>query len=392
MSIEKIREINPSRVNKSNTNSDFGYLNILLNNNTDEMVVAEYNETQKEPILTNMNDFQLGVIRLKIPTAAIPLLIFEDGAYIINFSLGANSTNPLVATTVTYDVPSNNILTYPANRYIFYYSQFLTSINNTMRTLWTQAIADPAYIALIPALNQNVGDAPYFRFSTGDTTLIELVTPAVFTVNPSTAFLSRAQPAGINILMSKKLFYFFSGFSSQLSTVGFAGNPLLSYKLQIDPSSDNSANINTAGFEPDGITTCNINVQDYPSAFLWQTLTRLIITTTIPLEKEIVITRNNQGRTERLEVLTDFEIPQTQKGLREYIYFYPQGELRYSNFKSTGWLDRFDLKVYFQTKDLSIYPVLIPPTFEVSLKIEFKRRVALELLQYSQQNPGLQYF
>jgi hypothetical protein len=386
------REANPNRINQSNTASDYGYLNILLNNSTDDMMLAEYNETRRQPILTNMNDFQLGVVRLKIPTTAIPLMVFEDDAYILAFSIGNNDTRPLV-DVVTYDVPTNQAVTYPQNRYIFYYNQFLQDINNSLQRLWDLAIADVAYQAIINVALQVSEFAPYFRLSQGDSTYLELVTPADFTLNPSSPFTGpHATIGGINVLMSKKLFYFFSGFNARFSRIGFAGNPELNYKLLLNPSVDNAKELNTLGYEPLRINECNINIQDYPSLFLWQTLTRIIITTTIQIEKEVIITRDDQGRTERLEVLTDFEIPQTQKGLREYIYFYPQGQLRYSNFKASGWLDRFDLKVYFQTKDLSIFPVVIPPSFEVSLKIEFKRRKALNLLQYSSDQPSQQFF
>ena len=59
---------------KNNTNSDFGYVNVLINNNSNSDIIAEYNETRTQPILTNMNDFQLGVSRLKIPTISMKRL------------------------------------------------------------------------------------------------------------------------------------------------------------------------------------------------------------------------------------------------------------------------------------------------------------------------------
>jgi hypothetical protein len=136
----------------------------------------------------------------------------------------------------------------------------------------------------------------------------------------------------------------------------------------------------------------NVISQNYPSLGLWQTLSRIVITTTIQLEKESIITRNNQGGTNRQEILTDFEIPQTEGTLRENVYFNAGGSNRWANFKSSGWLDRFDCKIFFQTKDLEIFPLLIPPTFEVSMKLEFKRRKAKELLQYTQAGPNTEYF
>ena len=370
----------------SNINTDFGYVNVLLNNDTDDFLVAEYNATQRQPILTNMQDFQMGVVRLKIPTSAIPLMVFEDDAYTIGFSLGNTDTN-LLTQVVTHDLPANTSQQYPYNRFIFYYNQLLTDVNNALANLWAQALIDPAYAAVLATYTQN--ETPRFRL-VKDQAYIELLVP----INPTGTSFYPANPLGINISMSKKLFYFFSGFSAQINTIGgWGGDPRLSYKLQIGNYLNGDTIESVFAYPPiDPAMEFNVISQDYPSLFLWQTLTRIIITTSIPIEQEVIVTRDNQGKTNRQAVLTDFEISQTQVGLREYIYFFPQGDLRWSNFKGTGWLDRFDMKVWFQTKDLTIYPIQIPPTFEFSIKIEFKRRKAKELLQYTKDTSEIQYF
>jgi len=373
-----------------NTNSDFGYLNILLNNSSDEIIESSYNETQSQPILTQMQDFNLAIVRLKIPTTAIPLMVFEDNAYFIGFSLGDNDTNLLIED-VNYDIYVNGSNASPQNRFIYYYNQFLTCVNNALARLWTTALATPAYATIIPAPSYIDVNRPKFRLSPQET-YIELLVPFKDSENPATPFYPK-NPNGINILMSKKLFYFFSGFSAGISlTGGFGGDPRMSYKLQIGNYLNGESNIATLPYPPLPSLTYNIVSQDYPSLFLWQTLTRIIITTTIPIETETILIKGQDGKPNKQSILTDFEISQTQLGLREYIYFYPQGELRRNNFKSTGWLDRFDCKVWFQTKDLSIYPVYIPPTFECNIKIEFKRRKAKELLQYTQDTTKLTYF
>lgn len=369
----------------SNINSDYGYLNILLNNTTDDFIVAEYNETQRQPILTSMQDFKMGVVRLKIPTSAVPLLVFEDDEYVFGFSIGANDTDVLTRA-VTYDVKSNTATQRPMARYVYYYNQFLTCMNNALQRLWDDALI--AYPTLLGAYIS--AEAPYLRL-VKDSAYIELMLPQDAGNNPCSPFYP-FNPVGINILTSKKLFYFLSGFSAQINVQGFANNPVLTYKLQVKNYLNDDTTDTIGAYPPVPARVYNVVSQDYPSLFLWQTLTRIIITTTIQIEKEVIITRDDQGKVNKQEVLTDFEIPQTQIGLREYIYFYPQGELRWSNFKATGWLDRFDIRLWFQTKDLQIHPVIIPPTFEASMKIEFKRRKAKELLQYTPDSSNLQYF
>lgn len=303
--------------------------------------------------------------------------------------MGSNNSN-IYKRTVTYDIPANSFTQPPQNRFVFYYSQFIKDVNNALKQLWTSAIVDSNYDSSIPVGLRVANYAPYFRLADGGGGYIELILP-----NLSPAVLSPfrlTNPTGINILMNNKLFYFFSGFPAKYSPDGVTPtNASLTYSLQLN-SVDNFQQITSVTTLPTGILYGNVQKQDYPTLFLWQTLSRIFITTTIQIEKEVLLTKNDEGKTEKLETLTDFEIPQTQQGLREYIYFYPQGELRWSNFKSSGWLDRFDMKIFFQTKDLKVYPIYIPPTFEASIKLEFKRRLSSDLLQYTPDSANLQYF
>ncbi len=362
-----------------NVNSDYGYLNILINNDSNEMKLAEYNETRLQPIVTNMNDWQIGITRLKIPTTAIPLMIFEDNQYEIGFCINTPPFSNLISETVTYDRPANDFTQFPYNRYIFYYDQFLFDVNNALQKLWNSALLDPAYAGL-PASGYTQVDAPYFRLKSSTEGYLELVLPCDPTGTPSCPFNQN----GIRILMSNRLFFFFSGFASNFTQSGWfapVGKQPLTYVLQIDPTADSVQTL--PAYQANPQRPVNVIQQDYPSLFLWQSLTRIFITTTVLLEKEVLLISGDQGQPKTIEVLTDFEIPQTQQGLREYIFYQPQGNLRYINFKSTGWLDRFDLKVFFQTKDLQTFQLVIPPTFEMNLKLEFKRRKAHNLLQYS---------
>jgi len=360
--------------------SDYGYLNILINNNSDRMVKAEYNETRLQPIVSNTNDWQIGITRLKIPTSSIPLMIFEDGAYEIGFALETGATlNNFLTETVTYDAPANNFTEYPYNRYVFYYDQFLFDVNNALAVLWNTALADPNYAPFTTLFGYLPEDRPYFRLATPNQGYIELVLPTKPAVNPSSPF------AKIKILMSNRLFYFFSGFTSAFNLNGWNTPPLgvqpLTYVLQVEPTADTVQTLS----QYNGVPTRQVNViqQDYPTLFLWQDLTRIFITTTACVEKEVLLVSGDEGKPNSIEVLTDFEIPQSQQGLREYIFYQPQGNLRYINFKTGGFLDRFDVKVFFQTKDLRTYQLIIPPTFELNIKIEFKRRKAKDLLLYS---------
>ena len=82
------------------------------------------------------------------------------------------------------------------------------------RLLWQDALADANYTApgIIPPNIQNNAYAPYFRIARNGN-IIELCITSDISANPSSAF-TLSNPNGINIVMSPKLFYFFSGFSA----------------------------------------------------------------------------------------------------------------------------------------------------------------------------------
>lgn len=372
--------------------TDNVYLNIFISNTGNQPISAEYSAQQNKPILDNMNDYEAGIVRMKIPTASIPLMIFEDNQYWIGFVIGQNDEHLLGPLPVVLmpEFRPNNSNGSPADHYIYYYSQFLGCINDILRQLWVLAIADSAppappnpYQAVIPAELQHAYMSPVFKI-VDTTSYIDFIAPS---------FRDNADPAkqscpfhqnGIQIIMSNKLFYFFSGFPAKYYGITpIAGDVRLNYKLQLYADQFNNTGAVRTWNHIASYNTVKIT-QDYPSLFLWNTLSRVFITSSIALEKEYILVKGDQGSSKKFEILTDFELPDdsSSKGLREYIYVQPT-IIRWINFKSSGQLDKMDLKIYFQTKDLDIYQLYIPPSFEATAKIRFRRRQNRNLLQHT---------
>lgn len=389
----------------SNMNSDFGYYNIILNNFTDNSYqLAEFTDNRNQPILNNMNDWQVSVNRFKIPSVSIPLLIFADNRldptdplydspYKLALSIGANDAN-LTNTEIVKYVPSTPqagfpFNTYPYNRFVYYYKQFLDMVNTALSNLWYASAANPPYDTLIDITQP----PPYFVLD-NTTPYIKVVLPADGngSPNPPSPFYP-ANPNGINILMSSKLFYFFTGFPAFFyGAAGLAGNNEINYKLLFTMSQ-----LNVQTLPPFGITNVNnpytgaartvsIVYQDYSSLELWQTLSRIIITTTIPIESEAITVKDANGQPYSLNVLTDFEIPALDTGAqRQYLYYnaiYP----RFLNLKSPGFLRKLDAKIFVQFRDLETIQLVIPPTFECYIKLQFVRRKAYNMLQYTKKD------
>jgi hypothetical protein len=420
---------NPDEIN---TNQDFQYLNVIINNNTESAIPAEYNETRLQPILNEMADYTMSIVRFKVPTTSIPLLIFEDNTYEIGFSfwdgVSANRNQNVVSTYVRFEdigySPDLRVQP-PYNRFVYYYSQMLNAINAAVLRLWNHIApvgVSPAPYNGVPALNDNDGGgnytihspkyAPYFSLEK-NSDYINVILPSLANTNPSNPFTDQVGPR-VNILMNPKLYYFFSGFSTEyLATpplnnyLGLApapaiGDSRLIRRLEIDSRYTNIANrrqwdglpaplIDQDATNPDPDIIYNYVQADYPSINKWQQLNTIIITTTIALTKEYVVRRGDDGTTSQLEVLTDFLIPGAGRQLQDNVFYYPQGENRRTNFNGTGTLDRFDLRVFFQTDDQEVFPLLIPVGEEFSCKILFERRKARTELQYSKSDTQRYY-
>ena len=135
----------------ASSSKDYTYLNLQLINTTTSDIPATYNETRLRPILDDMESYTMSVIRMKVPSSSIPLFEFEDGEYVIGFTLGAGNTNPIPPRVVGYN--SRPVTADPNNRNVFYYNQFLDDVNAELYLLWQDALANPAYAVdgVIPA-------------------------------------------------------------------------------------------------------------------------------------------------------------------------------------------------------------------------------------------------
>ena len=142
---------------------DYKYVDIIINNNTTNLMPASYIKFFEKPIIYNQQNYKCCVSRFRIPTMSIPIFIFQDNTYLLAFSLGANDNNILIHDQfpvdddnddiyIIYEQLANNSNISPSNRYIYYYNQFLTDINNRLARLWTQAISNnyPNYQDQIP--------------------------------------------------------------------------------------------------------------------------------------------------------------------------------------------------------------------------------------------------
>lgn len=354
-----------------NLTGDYDYLNIVVRNETTNDAVLKYSETRQAPLIRGIENYQLGIVRFRIPGTKIPLFVFDDddtGASPYNLILAVmdpGDSMPLAAQVenVRYINAFGSIdKTYPEipkpqSRFIYYYNSFLSMINAALSDLWTTCTTLPEFAALIGGLPPPVFEKDdkdfVFSFASG--------------APPNNSFDSQNNTIQhLALFLSPKLFYFFSGFPSM-----FYSN-LQEYRLNLfNFRNDWQGRPNFHTFYP-----------DFSTITQWQHLSRLIVATTVPVRQEFLGIEGDNGANYTQGMLTDFEIQPSPDGIQQDEIYYFTEVPRFLNFATVGDLDRFDLTVYFQTKDNRLFPVLLPPGFESTFKVVFKRKKARDHMQY----------
>lgn len=394
---------------KSNFNCDFGYYNFTLFNNTDKSIPANFLEDRVIPVLQNCQDWQVACVRFKIPSSAIPLFKFEDDEYVIGIRNEAFPTASLLTETVVYNpayVSTSRLDT--TERFIWSYTQFLLMLNETLRLLWNQAIVNPNYIGpenTKPLDALTVSTPPYFKLDEGGSHLILVlpanIPPITDPINPADLAWTNFHPAtgtlpgfGVSIFVSPKLQYLLSGFATRYDDVGLyffnPAAPKLTHQLLVNLDPYKAVTLSPIV----SINTGDVFIQErqyyiewyqeYSCLYLWYALSRILLGTAMPIEQESVGALNTGGQPLTQRVLTDFEVVSDRTpALRDFIEYQPASDYRYTNFQTNGELRKIDLRLSYQDNSLNTYPINILPGSGINVKLQFKRRKARNLLQYS---------
>ena len=122
---------------------DHVYLNILVTgNNTHNLIVADptlkptlakSDITYQSPLLENCSEWTFSVIRLRVPTAYIPLFQYVPGSCVVSIVTGGNTfasnVTPLAVDSLTTDANA-----------IYSIEQFVFAVNSALATAYQQAI------------------------------------------------------------------------------------------------------------------------------------------------------------------------------------------------------------------------------------------------------------
>lgn len=359
------------------------YANIIMKNSTSKAIAAQYEATQNVPLLGHQEDFEMRVARLKVPLDGMPLFMFNKALAGTpqDYQVGIANVEPawellgtqnLTALPTTWQYLEPVEYKYARNYRgdlecaVWAEEHFLMMVNDALRGAWTQAIVD----GVIP--NEVSGRFPYFQHNTA-TNLIELVMPFDDTNSDTWLWPRREQgDGGITIVMSPELFSFFNGFSSWHNEQdNFDPTGLYLHYFLLNAIPNDILTLPPQGPITGG--TYQVIPQEHSSIFAFHRANRVIVATSMALVKESVLVNDLDGKTRRIEVLTDFEIPQAGNP-KEYIYYNDQGNNRFMNIKDEGALRRVNLDIYIEFEDGTIIQNRLLPGRDANIKLEFRRK------------------
>lgn len=339
------------------------YYNVEIFNDTDNFKLARFDETRVLPILSNPSNYELSIIRFKIPARTIPILIWKgDDVYKVTFRWRGVDVSSFLTLP-----PFNGVPEY--GNAIYSYQSFLDSMNKSFADCYNQLIAlfpgplpgvqDWQLYTVIPPVMTFDNVTKFFSID------FIYLTPSY--ENPPTPILSTGNwtdapfpldPLNIiSIYFNEALGSLMRGFRYELDT----SNIDKYYKLVVH-NNNNNISFNGSDFF---ITT----PQDYTILTSFNDLDDIVFRTNkIPVANEMIGAQRNILQ----QILTDFEVTESDFDSSN-IQFFAVGPLRYYPLMSNSELRTMDLQVYWKSKSGQEFPLFLAPGEKLTVKIQFRK-------------------
>jgi hypothetical protein len=330
------------------------YYDISYFNNGNTKTLAQLFDNRSTPIIENPNNYYLSIVRFIIPTSYIPIAIYPSVNGVADntkYSVTLNNTQIFL----TYVPASNLTLTDPDYFFIYSFQQFIDMVNVALASAYT-IVGGPA-------------NSPPYMVYDAQTALFSIIAEADYddTLN-------------YQLYFNFNLFALFDNF---LSIRNGNGTTLgKDVQIIIKNTGNNSVEAHPEGYAPPLSKNGWQMSGEYVSTYLFNSVRSLVfISNTLPVANEALNVQNTStittGNTNR-KILTDFEF-NIESGLsnntiRSYVQYIPFGEYRLIDLKSNSPIYCFDTQIYFQTKDLNIYPLYINPNESISMKVLFRSK------------------
>ena len=351
--------------------NDYKYFNVVMVNKTDEDIPATFHERRVQPILDEMSDYEIGIIRWKISGMKIPLFIWEAGKYYVSLSVGDN--------VYIQEVTNQNL-----DDSIYYYEEFIDMVNAAFDRAWDELVhvdEHPEY--------KDITETPEILYDS-NTKLFYIVTQIKEAEQASIYHpTARDDHTPIEIFFSTELYKLFRGFKCD----EYHAMEHADYRIHVMDVMNNKRppeffwlpTIPDAELPKSGYV---MTPTSFPCMNAWHSLNRIIMTTTLPVETEDIGMKdssyNSSGLPMNQAILTDFEVVKNEQNALDDIIYYCTNEKRYLNFSSTGQLNEMDLSIYWETNSQKPIQLMLKSGEEANVKIQFCRRWEKSLKLYKE--------
>lgn len=350
-----------------NEAADNIYYDVIIDNNTQTVKLAEYSVTTNKVLIDNPSDYYLTISKFNLPIVDIPIFEFVttepppgsnqiDRRLIITVSHGGND----VIYPIQY-IPGTGVPSYDYRNPVYTYQEFIYMFNVSMREaikeLWNNFGPLP-----VPDPNNLANAVPELIFTNEDT-------PLDFRCPEEYDF--KTYPTTVKIYFNYALFLMFENFlntffsytapKAYLISVFFTGN---NYK---DYANDSYSQYTGKYYSM---------TQDSATFYLWYDIKDVVITTSLPISPEIIGTIGSQGAYNTIPILTDVSTSFFgQSGQQKMsINYIPEPQYRLIDVNDHTQLSKIDFKFFYRTKHLELRNFYLAPLTTLTMKILFVKK------------------
>jgi hypothetical protein len=359
------------RLNKHNTflsnndDEDNIYYDVVIANNTQNVLPAEYNVSTKKVLIENPRDYYLTITKFSLPSLDIPIFEFPttppaEGKIDERFFITIEYNGSDISYMIPY-IPTSNVGEFYQSP-VYCYQDFIYMINRALRQVLILAWASFGPLP-VPDPNNPLNPVPELIF-------ISENEPLSFYMPE--AYLNAGVVNPVKIYLNYALYSFFPNFQAIFN--GYNTNK--SFFIIVAYDGNNYFDYSDAG--TGSIYTGNYYKmrQDSATFYLWYDIKDIVITSNLPINTETIGTANQNGDYNTLPILTEvtttfFGQPYQQK---TYIDYIPEPQYRLIDILDHTQLSNINFKFYYRTKKLVLRPFYITPLTTISMKILFVKK------------------
>lgn len=369
------------------TKDDNIYFNLSFVNNTGGTIPTSFNQSLSSSIVDDVNNYYLSCIRFYLPSASLPIFLFQHLQYYVTISYGG--------VDHTVEVPYNGYTTISPGFYpspVYSYQEFLNMVNMAFQTAFelfgTYNAGPPNYTSSLPGV-----DGPPFLYMNQATGL--------FSLYAQTGYDSSLSDP-ITIYMSGALYYFFDNFQRVFRGADLPDKK--DYQILIN-NLGQGKNIETLDVWPGdatfggnppnpaapfaaGANTSYYNmVQEYPAFNRWAGVSSISFkSNTTGVRSEFTSGVNNSINSNSIasagsglptvNQFTDFiayQAPSDAAGWRGGLLYTPTSQYRLIDLLGRD-SNKLDLVVFWRDEANNEYIFYTPPFAQTSIKLAFVKK------------------